>query len=213
VCNGVGRDDHAGEVQAGQQRLELGDLVGGGGHVALGEHGPVVVVQRCQQVHLVAVTGRAAQRLAVHCEHATVAWRAQPVSQPRADGGIHRVAVDPCEHPADGGLAGDVAAAGERVTAHPERGQDRPGRVGSLFGDCGHRPGAGQHRRGADAKHAGQGVPSTPAVAWVGQHRQPLQQAGQSPTASGRACSGSVTAAGMGDDRAAGTGVRQVMRR
>jgi hypothetical protein len=38
--------------------------------------------------------------------------RVQPVGQPRADGGVHRVAVDPCRHPADGGLAGDLAAAG-----------------------------------------------------------------------------------------------------
>jgi hypothetical protein len=48
------------------------------GHVALGEHGPVVVVQRCRQVHLVACTGRAAQPLAIHREHAAVARRVQP---------------------------------------------------------------------------------------------------------------------------------------
>jgi hypothetical protein len=135
------------------------------------------VVQRCQQVHLVAITGRAAQPLAVNRDHAAVAWRVQPVGQPRADGGIHRVTVHPCEHPADGGLAGDVAAAGERVTAQPERGQDRPGRVSGPLGDRGHTPGAGQHRRRADGEHAGQGVPPSPSVTRVGDHRQPFQQA------------------------------------
>jgi hypothetical protein len=74
--HGVGGDDRTGKVQAGQQRLERGDLVGGGGHLALGEHGAVIVVQRCQQVHLVAVTGRAPQRLAVDREHAAAARRA-----------------------------------------------------------------------------------------------------------------------------------------
>jgi hypothetical protein len=50
----VGGDQRTGKVQAGQQRPELGDLVGRRRHLALGEHGPVVVVQRCQQVDLVA---------------------------------------------------------------------------------------------------------------------------------------------------------------
>jgi hypothetical protein len=177
--HGVGGDDHAGEVQAGQQRLELGDLVGGGGHLALGEHGAVVVVQSGQQAHLVAVTGRAPQRLAVDGDHAAAsqARRAQPVGQPRADRPVEPIAVDPCQHPADGGLAGDLAVAGERVTAHPERGQDRPGRVGGPLGDRGHRPGAGRHRRGTDGQHAGQGMSSSPPVTGVGDHRQPLQQA------------------------------------
>jgi hypothetical protein len=137
----VGGDHHTGKVQAGQQRRKHRDLVGGGGHVPLGDHAAVVVARRCQEMHLVAVTTRAAQPLAVNRDHAAVAWPVQPVSQPRADGGIHRVAVHPCEHPAYGRLAGDVAAAGERVTAHPKRGQDRPGRVSGPLGDRGHTPG------------------------------------------------------------------------
>jgi pimeloyl-ACP methyl ester carboxylesterase len=44
------------DVMAALQWLEGGDLVGGGGHLALGEYRAVVVVQRCQQVHQVAVT-------------------------------------------------------------------------------------------------------------------------------------------------------------
>ena len=97
--------------------------------------------------------------------------------QPRADGGIHRIAVDPCQHPADGGLAGNLAAAGERVTVYPERDQDRPGRVGGPLGDRGYRAGAGRYRRGADGQHAGQGVASASPVTGVREHRQPLQQA------------------------------------
>jgi hypothetical protein len=92
----VGGDDHTGKIQAVKQGLEGGDLVGGGGHLALGEHGPVVGVQRSQQVDLVAVTRRAPQPLAVDREDAAVARQAQPAGQPRADGGVHRVAVHPC---------------------------------------------------------------------------------------------------------------------
>jgi len=55
----VGGDHDAGEVQAGQQRLEGGHFTRRAVDLALGEHGAVMVVQRCQQVHLVAVTGRA----------------------------------------------------------------------------------------------------------------------------------------------------------
>ena len=40
--------------RSGKQRLELGDLIGCRAHLALGEHGPVVVIQRSQQVDLVA---------------------------------------------------------------------------------------------------------------------------------------------------------------
>jgi DNA-binding CsgD family transcriptional regulator len=39
----IGRDDHTGKVEAGQQWPKQRDLVGVCGHVALGEHGPVVV--------------------------------------------------------------------------------------------------------------------------------------------------------------------------
>jgi hypothetical protein len=151
----IGRDDHTGKVEVGQQWRKQRDLVGGGGHLALGEHGPVVVVQRCQQVHLVAVTGRAAQPLAVHREHAAVARRVQPVGQPRADGGIHRV---------------------------------------------------------ADGQHAGQGGRRPRRSRGSGIIASRSSRPGHSRRASGRAWSGSV-AAGIGDDRAAGTGVRQVMRR
>jgi hypothetical protein len=173
----VGRDHDTGKVQAGQQRLEGGHFTRRAVDLALGEHGAVMVVQRRQQVHLVALVGRAPQPLAVHRDDAAVTQRAQPVGQPRADCGVHRIAVHPCQHPADGGLAGNVAAAGERVTTHAQRGQDRPGRVGGPLGDRGHAAGAGHHRRGADSQHAGQGVASAPPVTGVGEHRQPLQQA------------------------------------
>jgi hypothetical protein len=47
-------------------------------------------------------TGIAPQSLAVDGDRASASpvRRAQPVDQPGADGGIHRVAVHPCKHPA-----------------------------------------------------------------------------------------------------------------
>jgi hypothetical protein len=172
----VGGDHHTGKVQAGQQRRKHRDLVGGGGHVPLGDHAAVVVARRCQEMRLVAVTTRAAQPLAVNRDHAAVAWPVQPIGQPRADGDIHRVAVHPCEHPADGRLAGtwQRRVSGSRRT---KRGQDRPGRVSGPLGDRGHTPGAGQHRRSANGEHAGQGMPPSPPVTRVGDRRQPFQQA------------------------------------
>jgi hypothetical protein len=53
----VGGDHDAGQVQAGQQRLEGGYFTRRAVDLALGEHGAVMVVQRCQQVHLVALVG------------------------------------------------------------------------------------------------------------------------------------------------------------
>jgi hypothetical protein len=142
-----------------------------------------------------------------------VAWPVQPVGQPRADGGIHRVAVHPCQHPADGRLAGDVAAAGERVTAHPKRGQDRPGRISGPLGDRGHTPGAGRHRRSADGEHAGQGMPPSPPVTRVRDRRQPFQQARAFARNEQASMVKDGDGSGMGEDPAAGTVVRQVMRR
>jgi hypothetical protein len=48
----VGGDHDAGEVHAGQQRLEGGHFTRRAVDLALGEHGAAVVVQRRQQVHL-----------------------------------------------------------------------------------------------------------------------------------------------------------------
>jgi hypothetical protein len=107
----------------------------------------------------------------------------------------------------------DLPAAGERVTANAQRRQDRAGRVAGPLGDRGHAAVAGRHRRGADGQHAGQGVPSAPPVTGVGQHRQPLQQVRAVGHGERARMVGVGDGGGDGDDRSAGTGVRQVMRR
>jgi hypothetical protein len=67
--HGVGSDHPPSQVQALQQRLEPGDLVGGGGHVGLGQDGAGGVVHRRQQVDLWAwVAAAAAQGLAIDCD-------------------------------------------------------------------------------------------------------------------------------------------------
>jgi hypothetical protein len=124
--HGVGRDYHPGKVQAVKQRLELRELVAGGVDLALGQHRDVGVVHDGQQLHRpgMAAADRAAQRLAVNGERPSAprARRAQPLSQPRAERPVEPVGVHARKDPADGGLAGDLPAAGERVTAHPKRG-------------------------------------------------------------------------------------------
>jgi hypothetical protein len=50
VCS-VGGQDPPGQVQALQQRLESGDLVGLGVHLSLGQHRTAGVVHRRQQVY------------------------------------------------------------------------------------------------------------------------------------------------------------------
>jgi hypothetical protein len=189
--HGVGGDHHPGEVQAGQQRLELRDLVAAGVDLALGQHRSIGVVHDGQQLHrpVLAAAGGAAQRLAVNGERpvASRARRAQPLSQLRADRPVQPVGVHARKDPADGGLAGDLPAAGEGVTAHPERGQDRPWRIRGPLGDRGHTAGAGQHGRGAEA--------STLARVWrrprrargSGRMASRSSRPGPSPTASGRA--------------------------
>jgi hypothetical protein len=120
----VGGDQDAGKVEAVQQWLEHRNLVGGAGNITLGEHGPVAVVQGCQQMHRGVVSaGGATQALAVHREHPPLpaAWRVAPVGQPSTDGAVQRVGVDPGQHPADRRLAGAMTRAGQRVSAHAQR--------------------------------------------------------------------------------------------
>jgi hypothetical protein len=64
--HGVGSDDPSSQVQALQQRLERGDLVGLGVHLGLGQDAAAGVVHHRQQVDLrVGVVAAAAQGLAV----------------------------------------------------------------------------------------------------------------------------------------------------
>jgi hypothetical protein len=63
------------------------------------------------------------------------------------------------------------------MTALPQRGQHRHGRVRGPLADRGQRPGAGQHRGDRDAEHAGQRMPAAAAVVWVGELGEVVEQA------------------------------------
>jgi hypothetical protein len=85
--------------------------------------------------------------------HATALVQAGSQTQRRRFG--HLVQNSTCRGPV---APQEVTAAGERVTADTERGQDPPGRISGPLGGRGHRPGVGRHRCGADGQHGGQGV-------------------------------------------------------
>ena len=76
------RGDHAlGQVQAGQQGPEPGDLVGLAIHIDLAEHGAGLLVQDCHQVHgLPAGAGVPGppHRLAVHCQRCALPGASLP---------------------------------------------------------------------------------------------------------------------------------------
>jgi hypothetical protein len=72
----VGGDDHAGEVEIGQQRPNAGDLLRGAADLVLGQHHAAGVVHRRQQVHRAATAGGGAgatQGLAVD-RHRALPW-------------------------------------------------------------------------------------------------------------------------------------------
>jgi hypothetical protein len=153
----VGGDHGAGEVQAGQQRLEGGHLTRGAVDLMLGEHRAGGVVHAGQQVDLPVVPFGAAQGLAVDRDRPPPLLLVGAVGKPRADHGGQRRGVHAGEGPADGGLGryhppvGGVAAGAERGT-HRLRG------IGGPLGDRGHRPGAGQDRGGGHGQDRGQRV-------------------------------------------------------
>jgi hypothetical protein len=73
--------------------------------------------------------------------------------------------------------AGGPPGAGQQVAAHPERGQDRPERVGCPLGDRGQRLGAGQHRGDRHDQHRAERVPPAAALSWVGDPGEAVEQA------------------------------------
>jgi hypothetical protein len=181
----IGGDDGVGEVQAVQQRPEPGDLVGGGLDIGLGEDGAAGVVHRCQQVGLrLAVMAAAAQGLAIDgdppmrpaARRSRARWWVL-VGQPRADGAVQRVGVDAGQDAAHGRLRWWPPHTGQRVAAHPEHGQDRPGGIRGPLADRGQGSGAGQHRGDRDAEHADQRVPSAAPLAGVGELGEVVEQA------------------------------------
>jgi len=181
VSRRVGGDHDAGEVQAVQQRLGQRGLVGGGVGLALGHGRAVGVVHGCQQLDRVAVmAGRAAEGLAAGRDRppAVPAGWAQPAGQPCAQGVVEQAGVDAGGHAADRRGAGSLPRPRQRVTAGAERGQDVGWRVSGPLGGRGDRPGTGQHRRGGNRQHPGQGVSSPSPVAWVGDCGQTRKQPG-----------------------------------
>jgi hypothetical protein len=100
--------------------------------------------------------------------HARPGWGSLLVGQPPADHQIQRVGVDAGQHAAHGGLAGWPPEPAQRVAAHPERSQDRRGRVRRPLADRDQGPGAGQHRGDRDGQHRAQRVPSAASLAWIG---------------------------------------------
>ena len=179
--HGVGGDHGAGEVHAVQQRLEPGDLVGGGVHLGLGQDRVAGVVHRREQVHRQpGVMAAAAQGLAVDRDRPPPrrpGWGSLLVGQPAADDQVQRVRVDAGQHPARGRLAGWPPDPAQRVAAHPKRGQDRRGRVGGPLADRGQGPGAGQHRGDRHGQHHAQRMPSATPLAWVGDLGEGVEQA------------------------------------
>jgi hypothetical protein len=65
----------------------------------------------------------------------------------------------------------------QRVAAHPERGQDRLGRVGCPFPDRDQGSGAGQHRGDRHGQHRAQRMPSSASLSGVGDIGEVVEQA------------------------------------
>jgi hypothetical protein len=176
----VGGHHRPGQVECGQQRSEAGDLAGGAGHGALGQHDAGGVVHAGELVEAAAVLAGAAQGLAVDRDRPPTVplVGVGAAGQPGAEHGCERFGIDAGQDPADRGLLRWTATPGERVAAGPECCQDRLGQVSSPFADRGQRPGAGQHRGRRDGEDAGQRVSAATAGAWVGQRGQAGQQVG-----------------------------------
>jgi hypothetical protein len=166
--------------QSNHEGQEPGDLVGLAVHLGLGQDRAAGVVHRGEQMHRQpGVMAAAAQGLAVDRDRPTrpARRRRRPggrwgwllAGQPRADHLVQGVGVDAGQHAAHGRLGGWPPRAGQRMTAHPERGQHRLGRVSCPLGDRGQGRGAGRHR----AKR----VPSAAALSWVGELGEVLEQA------------------------------------
>jgi hypothetical protein len=174
----VGGDHGVGQVQAVQQRPELGDLVGRVVHPGLGEDAVAGVVHHGEQVDLrVAVVAAAAQGLARRWRPSGAAGGV-PVA---AEVPVRMAAGRPAKRrwrdrerrgrrgPTRGARSPRRVAARCRsgVAAGPERGQVLAGRVAGPLADRAQGSGAGQHRADRDGEHADQ-LPSATPVAGVG---------------------------------------------
>jgi hypothetical protein len=159
----VGGDHHAGKVQAGQQRLEAGDLARGAVDRALGQHRTGGMVHRGQQMDLPAIVAfGAAQGLAVDRHRPPpmpLGWMAWVVAvgEPGSEHRRQRGWVHAGKRSADSGLGRHNPPA-RAVAAGAERSPHRLGGVGGPLGDRGHRLGAGHDRGRGDGQDRGQRV-------------------------------------------------------
>jgi hypothetical protein len=127
----VGGDDRPGQVESGQQRLEPGDFVGFTIDVGLREHHPGVLVDRGQQMHLIAWAAAAPQRLAVHGDHSAgygTGHGGRAVDQPPPDRGVQRVRVDPAQQPPDRRRVRRHPGPGPRIPRRPSDPRTASGR-------------------------------------------------------------------------------------
>jgi hypothetical protein len=155
----VGGDHRAGQLQAGQQWGERGDLAGGAVGLALGEHRAGGMVHRSEQMDLPTVWSGAPQRLAVDRDRPSPLAGMVAAGQPRADHRGQRRRIHAGQGPADRGLGRHRPAVGAD-TPSAERGAHRLGGVGGPLRDRGHRPSAGQDRGSGDRKDRGQRMPA-----------------------------------------------------
>jgi hypothetical protein len=98
---------------------------------------------------------------------------------------------------------------GGRITAGAKRHPDRLWGIRTPLGDRGHRPCAGQHRRGGYGQDGDQRVASATATSRVADRGEVGQQVRRFGPWRGLAWVSWVRAAGIGDDGSAGTGVRR----
>lgn len=186
---GVGGDDVPGQqvvlVQAAQQRRELRHLVRLRPDEPFGEHGPGAVDGGGQQVRDEPVrAGRAAHRLAVHCD------RGQPARPGQGERDRTGVRAARQVRPGMAGQClraqrGEDAHHGVRVRRHerPRRVPAGAGRGQDLLRRGVHPRGhvlrlrvPAQHRRRAQGQHARQRVPDPARVARIRDRREALQQ-------------------------------------
>lgn len=149
----VGREHHAGEVDAAQrveQRRERGGLVGSALDLHLAQHDAGVLVDHREQMSprhsdpVRAGVSRTAHGLAVHGEHPAPPGRCRGCAQAldeRANHGIESVGVHLAEQSADGRLR-------RAPVSYPERGGDLDGQVSDPLGGRDERACPGRDRAG-----------------------------------------------------------------
>lgn len=190
--HGVGGDDHAAQVEAGQQRGHGRDLVALGRHLALGDNGLAAVQGGGQQVYRgLAVGARAAHRLAVHRQSdqgfVLLDGIGGVAGEPGSDGVVQGVAVDAGEQSAERGSVG-------RGAGEAESGADLRVRVGGVPGDLREGSGSAEHRRQAQGQQDAGAVAAPARPAGIGHGGQHLGQRSQLARFDGRAGAGGVLA-------------------